>query len=85
MERRGGTIMERQWKLNEDMHKSDCVFDPITFEDIILAVHHNAQTPNAKSVEEAVKDILEIRMQDFEYIVANNINEIIAEAKKGRN
>ena len=77
--------MERQWKLNEDMHKSDCVFDPITFEDIILAVHHNSQTPNAKAVKQAVKDILEIRMQDFEYIVANNINEIIAEAKKGRN
>lgn len=78
-------MSERQWKLNEDMHKSDCVLDPITFEDIILAVHHNSQVPNERAVKQAIKDILEIRMQDFEYIVANNINEIIAEAKKGRN
>lgn len=78
-------MAERKCKLNEDMHKSDCIFDPITFEDIITMVHHNARTINANAVKEAAKEILESRLQDFEYLIENNINEIIAEAKKGRN
>jgi hypothetical protein len=31
------------------------------------------------------REILESRMQDFEYLLNNNANEIIAEAAKGRN
>ena len=76
---------DKQWKLNEDMHKSDCIFDPITFEDIILAAHCNEPVLNERAIKRVAREILENRMIDFDYILKNNINEIIAEAKKGRN
>lgn len=75
---------EPKWKLNEDMHKSDCIFDPITFDDIILAVHCNERVLDRSAVERVAKEIIDSRMDDFEYILHNNINEIIAEAAKGR-
>lgn len=78
-------MTEKQWKLNEDMHKSDCIFDPITFEDIILAAHCNARVLDEKAIKRVAREILEGRLEDFEYLIQNNINEIIAEAKKGRN
>ena len=36
------------------------------------------------AIKRVAKEIIENRMIDFEYILENNINEIIAEAKKGR-
>lgn len=78
-------MIEKQWKLNEDMHKSDCIFDPITFEDIILAAHCNERVLDKNAIKRVAREILESRLQDFEYLIENNINEIIAEAKKGRN
>jgi hypothetical protein len=78
-------MSERQWKLNEDMHKSDCIFDPITFEDIILAAHCNERVLDENAIRRVAKEILENRLIDFKYILENNINEIIAEAAKGRN
>lgn len=76
---------EKQWKLNEDMHKSDCIFDPITFEDIILAAHCNERVLDEKAINRVAREILESRLEDFEYLIQNNIYEIIAEAAKGRN
>jgi dGTP triphosphohydrolase len=78
-------MSEKQWKLNEDMHQHDCIFDPITFEQVITAVHHNAKVIDEGAVYRVIADILDSRMQDFEYLIKNNMNEIIAEAKKGRN
>ena len=77
-------MSEKQWKLNEDMHQHDCIFDPITFEQVITAVHHNAKVIDEGAVYRVIADILDSRMQDFEYLIKNNMNEIIAEAKKGR-
>lgn len=78
-------MSEKQLKLNEDMHKSDCIFDPITFEDIILAAHCNERVLDENAIKRVAKEILESRLEDFEYLIQNNINEIIAEAAKGRN
>ena len=78
-------MSERQWKLNEDMQKSDCIFDPITFEDIILAAHCNERVLDENAIKRVAREILENRMIDFEYLIENNIYEIIAEAAKGRN
>ena len=78
-------MSERKWKLNEDMHKSDCIFDPITFEDIILALHCNERVLDYKAVNRVAMDIFKSRWQDFIYLLENNTDEIIAEAKKGRN
>lgn len=75
---------ERQWKLGEDVHPNDCIFDPITFEQIITALHCNERTIDTKAVFRVVNEIIDSRMQDLEYLLNNNIAEIIAEAKKGR-
>jgi hypothetical protein len=76
---------EKQWKLNEDMHKSDCIFDPITFEDIILALHCNEKELDRKAILKVAKEILDGRLEDFYFLLINNNDEIIAEAAKGRN
>ena len=78
-------MIGKQWKLNEDMHKSDCIFDPITFEDIILAAHCNERVLDENAIKRVAKEILESRLEDFEYLIQNNMYEIIAEAAKGRN
>lgn len=75
--------MDRQWKLGEDLAEVDNILDPITFDDVILALHHE-RTINEKSLKMVVKDIMDQRMQDFEYLLENNIDEIIARAKRGR-
>ena len=80
----GNKMIERQWKLGEDMHKNDCVFDPITFEDIILALHCNERVIDRKAIQRVINEIMDSRAQDFDYLINNNIDEIIAEAKKGR-
>jgi hypothetical protein len=77
-------MIERQWKLGEDLHPKDNILDPITFEDIILALHHNEQVIDRKAIRKVVKEIIDIRIQDLNYLINNNISEIIAEAKKGR-
>ena len=76
--------MDRQWKLGEDMYETDNILDGITFNDVILALHSGERVIDEKAVRKVVKEILEIQMQDFEYILNNNIDEIIARAKRGR-
>jgi hypothetical protein len=53
-------------------------------DDMHTAVHHNAKVIDEGAVYRVIADILDSRMQDFEYLIKNNMNEIIAEAKKGR-
>jgi hypothetical protein len=76
--------MERQWKLGDDIHKSDNILDPITFDDIILAAHCNERILDVQTIKRTARDILESRLEDYYYLLDNNINEIIAEAAKGR-
>lgn len=35
--------METKWKLGDDLISSDSLLDGITFDDVILAVHHNCR------------------------------------------
>ena len=78
-------MTERKWKLNEDMHQNDCILDPVTFEQVITALHCNERVIDRLAVYKVAREILASRIQDFEYLIQNNINEIIAEAAKGRN
>lgn len=77
-------MTERQWKLGEDMHESDTILDPITFENIITALHCNERVISENAVWGVVREIMDSRMEDFNYLIENNMQEIIAEAKKGR-
>lgn len=76
--------MDRQWKLSEDMHKSDTILDPITFEQVIDALHCGEQTLDRKAILRVAKEMLDSRLEDFYFLLINNENEIIAEAAKGR-
>lgn len=78
-------MTDRQWKLNDDMHRDDAIFDEITFNDIILAAHCNEKVLDEKAIRKVAAEILHSRMQDFIDLLSNNIDEIIAEAMKGRN
>ncbi len=78
-------MSEKQWKLNEDLHPSDNIFDPITFEQIISDLSCGSRTLDYKAVNRVAMDIFKSRWQDFMYLLENNTDEIIAEAKKGRN
>ena len=76
--------MERQGKLGEDMHPNDNIFDPITFKQIITALHCNEKALDYKAVNHVAIEIFKSRWQDFMYLLENNTDEIIAEAAKGR-
>lgn len=77
-------MSERQWKLGEDMHSNDCIFDPITFEQIITALHCGEKVINSASLLRVAQNIADSRFEDFCFLVLNNENEIIAEALKRR-
>ena len=75
---------DQQWILGEDIHPNDNIFDPITFEQIILALHCNEKEINHKTVMKVAREILNSRLQDFHFLLGRNEEEIIAEAMKGR-
>lgn len=75
---------DREWKLGEDLITSDNLLDGITFDDLILAVHHNSQKIDERSVYAALNEILAIRRQDMRFLLKNNMEAIMEEARKGR-
>lgn len=66
------------WKLGKDMISSDTILDPVTFDDLILALKCNCEhiTPDAVIIQAA--EILNQRLEDWKYLIENNIDEIIA-------
>jgi hypothetical protein len=67
-----------RWKLGKDMLTSDTILDPVTFDDLILALKCNCEciTPSAVIVQAMA--IISQRLEDWEYLVENNMDEIIA-------
>lgn len=67
-----------RWKLGEDMIPSDTILDPVTFDDLILALKCNCEhiTPDAVIVQ--ATEIINQRLEDWKYLIENNIDEIIA-------
>ena len=52
---------ERSWKLGEDLSTKDNLFDPITFDELILTVHCNCPKITPKAVcEELQPSCLEL-------------------------
>ena len=66
------------WKLGKDMISSDTILDPVTFDDLILALKCNCEhiTPDAVIIQ--ATEILNQRLEDWKYLIENNIDEIIA-------
>lgn len=66
------------WKLGEDLIPSDTILDPVTFDDLILALKCNCEciTPSAVIVQ--ATQIINQRLEDWKYLIENNMDEIIA-------
>lgn len=76
--------MEPKWKLGEDLSTEDNLFDGVTFDDLILAVHCNCKKITPAAVTATAKEIIEGRMTDFVYLLDNNMDAIMEAAMKGR-
>lgn len=77
-------VEEKRWKLGEDIDRHDNLLDSISFDELIVTVHCNCREITQEAVKKELNRILEIRMQDMKYLLEKNVDEIIAEAKKGR-
>lgn len=66
------------WKLGKDMIPSDTILDPVTFDDLILALKCNFEriTPDAVIIQ--ATQIINQRLEDWKYLLENNMEEIIA-------
>lgn len=67
-----------RWKLGKDMLTSDAILDPVTFDDLILALKCNYAYIGETAVRTQMKEILDQRLEDVKYLIENNIDEIIA-------
>lgn len=70
-----------RWKLGKDMLTSDAILDPVTFDDLILALKCNYAYIGETAVRTQMKEILDQRLEDVKYLIENNIDEIIALAR----
>ncbi len=70
---------EKKWRLGEDMFTSDSILDGVTFDDLILTLHCNYRKDEITrdSVIDALKDIMDGRIEDLHFIVRNNMDKII--------
>lgn len=75
---------DREWALGKDLTTSDNLLDGLTFDDLILAVHHNCRTINRAAVHAELNQIMAIRRQDMMFLLEKNMDAIMAEARKGR-
>lgn len=69
--------MDRAWKLGQDLIPSDNILDGFTFDDIILAVRCNCRTVDWAAVLKTAREILEMRMEDYNYLLRNNLDQIV--------
>lgn len=76
--------MERAWKLGEDLYLEDAILDSISFEDIVIMLRCNEPVIDKAAAKRCFKEMLEMRMDDAEYLLENNIEKIIRVAKNGR-
>lgn len=76
-------MMEREWKLGKDLFPEDSLFDGLTFNDLILAVHQ-CRKVNRAAVHATLNEIMSQRRQDMMYLLENNMDTIIEKALEGR-
>lgn len=79
--------MDRAWKLGDDLITSDNILDGFTFDDIILAARCNCRTVDRAAVLKTAREILEMRMEDYNYLLRNNLDrivQIVKDQKEGK-
>ncbi len=76
--------MEREWLLGEDLALEDNLLDQISFQDLVLQVHCNCREITSAAVKNELRELLESRLYDMWDLFGRNIDQIVAEAMKGR-
>lgn len=77
-------MSDSKWKLGHDMFSDDDILDPITFYDVALAVKCNCKVIDEVAVVQTYKEILEMRLEDADYLLENNVDEIVKLASEMR-
>ena len=77
-------MAERTWKLGEDLFTSDNLLDPITFDDLVLALHCNCKDIDGTAALKQLDEIVQDRLFDMWELFAKNRDEIVRLAKVGR-
>ena len=72
-------MAEREWRLGEDLATYDNLLDPITFDDLILALHCNVKKEDIDedAVRSELTEIWEERKADMMALVEKNMDLII--------
>ena len=68
------------FKSGDDLSLCDNILDPVTFDDIVTAVRLNEKVVDKDAVLKTARELIDIRMRDFKFLLENNINEIIKDA-----
>lgn len=76
--------MDRNWKLGDDLSEYDNILDGFNIEAIIIALVCNERVIDDRAARKVYHEILEVRLEDAEFILNNNISEIVQAAKKRR-
>lgn len=75
-----GNTPRPEWKLGKDLTTSDTIIDPVTFGDLIhrLKYYYRHGRLNEYFVRREMQDIFDRQFKDVEFLLKNNMNEIIA-------
>lgn len=75
-----GNTPRPKWKLGQDLITSDTILDSVTFDDLIhrLKFSYRKEHINEYLVRREMQDILDRRFKDMEFLLKNNMEEIIA-------
>ena len=76
--------MNREWKIGKDLSFSDNVLDGFTFDELVTTVCCNCKHITQDAVRLAAKQIVDIHMQDFKYLLEKNTLDIVVEARRRR-
>ena len=75
---------ENKYELGVDLVPSDSLLDGLTFDDLILAVHCSGRDITPSVVYSELAEMVKGRTQDMMFLVNQNMEAIMAEARKGR-
>lgn len=78
-----GNTPRPEWKLGKDLTTSDTIIESVTFDDLIqrLKCYYRHGCLSEYLVRREMQDILDRQFKDVEFLLKNNMDEIIALAK----
>jgi hypothetical protein len=76
-------VMNKEWKLGVDLYKNDNLLDPLTFEQVVVALYCNEKHINKRTAQKVVNEIIKQRMEDVRNLLKINLDKIVEMAQMG--